>query len=230
MNRDHIKGFFDAWDLYDRVLDHNYMFHDELYASLATALDARFVNRPFSILDLGCGSARHLARTLVPHTITRYTGCDISDVALAHARRNLAPLDCPVELNQTDLLQGILQGDTRYDVIFSSYALHHLDTAAKAQFFQHARNRLAPGGILVLIDIAREEHQDLAAYLDAYCGWIQADWDALPQNGLDYIFDHIRNNDYPESPSALKAMAQSAGFTRSETLQSARWHHLWTFE
>ena len=26
-----VREFFDAWSLYDQVLDQNYMFHEELY-------------------------------------------------------------------------------------------------------------------------------------------------------------------------------------------------------
>ena len=58
------NNFFDEWSIYDQVLDHNYMYHDEIYRDVQRVLADRYENRPFVLLDLGCGSARHLARAL----------------------------------------------------------------------------------------------------------------------------------------------------------------------
>ena len=33
MAREIVKQLFDAWAVYDRVLDHNYMFHEEIYSA-----------------------------------------------------------------------------------------------------------------------------------------------------------------------------------------------------
>ncbi|MFO0892470.1 MAG: hypothetical protein U0790_25425 [Isosphaeraceae bacterium] len=56
--------FFEAWSLYDQLLDHNYMYHDELFAGVHSILAERFGDRPIAVLDLGCGSARHAASAL----------------------------------------------------------------------------------------------------------------------------------------------------------------------
>ena len=58
------NNFFDEWSVYDQVLDYNYMHHDDIYRDVQGFLADRYENRPFSLLDLGCGSARHLARAL----------------------------------------------------------------------------------------------------------------------------------------------------------------------
>jgi SAM-dependent methyltransferase len=88
------NNFFDEWSIYDQVLDHNYMYHDEIYGDVRRILADRYETRPFMLLDLGCGSARHLARALQGRPVSRYVGYDLSDVALAHARRNLTGLGC----------------------------------------------------------------------------------------------------------------------------------------
>jgi SAM-dependent methyltransferase len=100
------NNFFDEWSIYDQVLDHNYMYHDEIYGDVRRILADRYETRPFMLLDLGCGSARHLARALQGRPVSRYVGYDLSDVALAHARRNLTGLGCPVDLRRGDLLGG----------------------------------------------------------------------------------------------------------------------------
>jgi SAM-dependent methyltransferase len=83
-----VNNFFDEWSIYDQVLDHNYMYHDEIYRDVKRLLADRYEKRPFVLLDLGCGSARHLARALQGRSVSRYVGYDLSDVALAHAQSN----------------------------------------------------------------------------------------------------------------------------------------------
>ncbi|MGH3089761.1 MAG: class I SAM-dependent methyltransferase, partial [Rubrobacteraceae bacterium] len=70
MNNEAVKEFFNAWSIYDRVLDLNYMFHNEIYRDVASLIKKRYAARPFSILDLGCGSARHFAPALQGCTVS----------------------------------------------------------------------------------------------------------------------------------------------------------------
>ena len=230
MNKTAVKEFFDTWSVYNRVLELNYMFHDEIYREVASILRERFASRPFSILDLGCGSAQHLAQALQGRKVSRYLGYDLSDTALNAARQNLAPLDCPMEFKQGDFFEGLRGEDERFSLIFSSFALHHLGSLEMERFFQIARQRLGAGGVLLLIDVAREPNEDRPTYLDNYCGWIQSAWNALPQPALDSIFDHIRQCDHPETRSALQAMAAKGGFTHGETVARFLWHHAWMFD
>ena len=115
MTSSNANNFFDEWSIYDQVLDHNYMYHDEIYGDVRRILADRYENRPFVLLDLGCGSARHIARALQGRSVSRYVGYDLSDVALAHARRNLTALGCPVELRHGDLLEGLSVGGETFE-------------------------------------------------------------------------------------------------------------------
>src|SRR2546423_607992 len=112
------------------------MQHDEIDGDVRRILADRYETRPFVLLDLGCGSARHLARALQGRSVSRYVGYDLSDVALAHARRNLTGLGCPVELHRGDLLESLRVGGEKFDVVLTSFALHHLAAAQKSTFFQ----------------------------------------------------------------------------------------------
>jgi cyclopropane fatty-acyl-phospholipid synthase-like methyltransferase len=224
------REFFDEWSIYDQVLDHNYMFHDEIYQDVRRLLADHYGKRRFTLLDLGCGSARHLGPALEGRSVSRYLGYDLSDVALTHAARNLAGLGCPVELNQGDLLEGLRTSNERFDLIFSSFVLHHLVSAEKKVFFQLAYQKLSENGLLLLIDTTREEDEDPRLYLDRYCGWLRSEWEALSPEALDFICDHIRNNDFPETISEIHAMASSANFSRCFEINRFRWHHTWCFE
>ena len=224
------ENFFDTWTIYEEVLDRNYMFHDEIYRGVQRFLANRYGTRLFTILDLGCGSARHLAEALHGRSVRAYVGYDLSAEALHQARSNLASLGCPVELCQGELLAGLGASDKPFDLIFCSFALHHLSSADKAHFFKSAYHRLTENGRLLLIDTTREEDENLPGYLDRYCGWLRAEWKALPPEAQDAICDHIRNNDFPETPSALQVMAAAAGFARGVELNRFRWHRSLSFE
>ncbi len=224
------KNFFDEWSVYDQVLDHNYMHHDEIYRDVRRFLADRFGNRPFALLDLGCGSARHLAQALKGRSVSRYIGYDLSDVALAHAARNLNGLGCPVELHQGELLQGLRATGKELDVIFTSFALHHLATAEKEMFFQSAYERLREGGILLLIDTMREEGEERPVYLDRYCAWLRSNCAALSPAALGLLCAHIRSNDFPETTATLSDMATRAGFSRGVEITRIGWHHTLCFD
>ncbi len=143
-------SFFDAWDTYQKVVTCDYMFHREIGEALNQLLRAHFGGRPFSILDLGCGDAATLTPLLEGLTLQRYKGVDLSETALVLAAENLKTLACPVQLTQGHILATLAE-DASYDVIYSSFALHHLPTAQKAEFFHLAAQRLNKGGLLLLV-------------------------------------------------------------------------------
>ena len=56
-------------------------------------------------------------------------------------------------------------GSALYDVVYTSFALHHLPTEQKAEFFCRVAERLEKDGLLLLTDIVREEDESLPVYL-----------------------------------------------------------------
>jgi SAM-dependent methyltransferase len=142
MSEHSAAAFFDVWHTYRKVVAANYMHHKEIKAQLERVLLAQFASRPFSFLDLGCGDAATLAPLLASMAVQRYKGVDLSETALALAAENLKALSCPVELVCCDILAA-LEADTGfYDVVYTSFALHHLSTEQKAEFF----HRVAQSG------------------------------------------------------------------------------------
>jgi SAM-dependent methyltransferase len=224
-----VNNFFDEWSIYDQVLDHNYMYHDEIYGNVRRILADRYETRPFLLLGLVGGSTRRWPRALQGRSVSRYVGYDLSDVALAHARRNLTGLGCPVELHRGDLLESLRIDGEKFDVVFTSFALHHLAAAQKSTFFQLAYSRLNQDGILLLIDTVRDDGEDRKLYLDRYCAWLRSEFKTLSPDALDLLCDHIRSNDFPETLAALDAMATRAGFSTHVEINRFRWHHTCLF-
>jgi SAM-dependent methyltransferase len=227
MTKNTAAELFNQWSIYNRVLDHNYMFHDEIFQDVQRVVERHYGNRRLTVLDLGCGTARHTSRALQGRSVARYTGHDLSEVALAHAAPNLAGLGCPVELKPCDLLDGLTSCSVRFDLIFCSFALHHLVSAEKATFFREASQRLDENGMLLLVDVMREPNEDLELYLDRYCAWARCEWKALSPEALNLLCDHIQSNDLVETASDLRAMATAAGFNRCVEINRFRWHHTW---
>jgi cyclopropane fatty-acyl-phospholipid synthase-like methyltransferase len=205
------------------------MHHDEMYRDVRRVLADRYGNRSFALLDLGCGSARHLAGALQGRSVSRYLGYDLADVALTHAARNLAGLGCRVELCHGDLLDAVRTNSEKFDLIFTSFALHHLSSADKALFFRSAYPRLNADGMLLLIDTVRNEGEERESHLDHYWAWLRSECDTLSQEALDLLGAHIRNCDFPETTAALSAMATRAGFRPGVEVSRFRWHYACSF-
>jgi len=225
-----IKEFFDLWSIYDLVLDWDDMMHRELYAEIGRALAARFEGRAFSVLDLGCGSGRHLAPTLQAFKVSRYEGHDLSSTAITHARKNFSVLACPQRFGQGDLREALQTDGPTFDLIFSGFTFHHFTAQERAEIVRSARRRLAPGGMLLLLDLMRDEGETRERFLDAYCSWIETDWREIPKAGAQAIVGHVRAADQPGTLAEFDAAARAAGFARSRLVYRARTHCLCSCE
>lgn len=221
-------SFFDSWDTYQKVVTGNYMFHQEIGAALRHLLQAHFDGRLVSILDLGCGDAATLAPMLTGLALDRYKGVDLSTAALALAIDNLKVLPCPVQLANTDILTALADTLT-YDVIHCSFVLHHLPTTQKAEFFHLAAGKLNKNGLLILIDVVREDDEDLPSYYRHYCDWLRGSFLALNEMEKDRICEHILNNDMPETRSILEGQAKAAGLKTFLFSERHGWHWLLAF-
>lgn len=217
-----------SWSLYDFITERNYMFHREIYAEVARLLRQRAQLGAYRMLDLGCGNARYLAPCLEANPPLAYTGIDLSESALAEAQTWLSALP-NITLDQKDLLEAVEAPGDPHDLIFSGFALHHLDTAAKQRFFHAAASRLVPGGWLLLIDIMRDLDQSRAAYLHSYVSFMTTHWLELPPDQFAEARAHIEAHDYPETLPTLEAMAQSAGFHSMQPVSQYGHHQVLLF-
>lgn len=216
-----------SWSLYDAITAENYMFHRELYAPVAAALTKRHAAGPYSVLDLGCGNARFLAPVLHAAPPVRYDGVDLSPTALAEVADYLAGLD-GVSLHEGDMLAHTAASEESYDVIFTGFAVHHLDTRQKAQLVQSCAALLAPGGEFLMIDVVREEGQDRDTYIAAYIERMRG-WTAVAAELIDEACEHVAAHDQPDSFTTLASLAAAAGFGQAEIVERHGPHHLLRF-
>ena len=148
--KNEVSEFFTMWAIYKKVLTNNYFHHNQIYQAVSTLLAERFEQQPFTLLDLGCGDASFLTQALQGKAIKLYRGYDLSDPALILAAKNIATLNCKTELINIDFMTGMRQTNTKFDIIFISFALHHLTLKEKTEFFHLANNSLTENGLSLI--------------------------------------------------------------------------------
>ena len=87
-----IDEFFDQWRLYDAVIRHNYMTHREIHAAIHGQL-AKFDVSAGTLLDLGCGDASQIARSV--DTLTLLTRSQGASTRLTLRRSRARPWGLP---------------------------------------------------------------------------------------------------------------------------------------
>jgi SAM-dependent methyltransferase len=225
---DHTALFRKAWTLYDAISEKNYMFHREIYAHVTELLQQRHAQSPYHLLDLGCGNARFLAPCLKAAPPESYDGVDLSASALDEARTYLKGI-ANTALHHKDMLQAVEDTDSAFDIIFSGFAVHHLDAAGKQRLFKACADRLAPGGSLILVDVVREEGQTREQYLEGYLHCMRTQWTGVLPEHLDEACAHVAAYDFPETLADLTQMAREAGLTAPQQISRYQQHYILRF-
>lgn len=208
-----VKQFFDQWEIYRKVVEHNYLHHREAYAAVSGIL--REVPGAFSFVDLGAGDASWTGPSLAPCQLTSYEAVDLSAVALALAEHNLQELACEKIFTQSDYFSYLKSRVDPCDVLFIGLSLHHLQEADKRVFFSHARRVLSKRGRLIFYEPIRESGENRDAVLARW--WEEArQWSGLTAEELQKVQDHVFGYDYPEPLELFHAMAAEAGFRGSQ--------------
>ena len=222
--------FTRSWSLYDLITEHNYMFHQEIYAGVGRLLSLRDDAGRYCLLDLGCGNARYLVPCLRQSPPAVYEGVDLSEAALTEARGYLADLPgSAVTLTHGDLLEAVEATGKIWDVIFTGFAVHHLTFADKERFFLAVGRCLAEKGWLILVDVVREENQNREDYLDGYLRCMRDTWIKVPPDQLEEACTHVHDHDYPEYFSTLQEMAAAAGLQASRIVNQYGQHYTLLF-
>jgi hypothetical protein len=89
---------------------------------------------------------------------------------------------------------------------------------------------LAPGGVFILVDIAREEGQSRQQYLDTYLHTMRSQWTAVRPVDIDAACAHVAAYDFPETVADLQQMAANAAFRESTLVERFAQHHVMVFK
>ena len=204
---------FDQWQTYAKLVTNNHMFHREFFGALADSLNDRF-SKPVRILDLGCGDAAPVAYLLEKLDVRLYLGIDESEAALALAAERLTQFDVRHQLRRGNMSELLKEDVAPFEVILSSYALHHLRSDQKAALLGELSGWLAQDGLVAVIDIFRREGESRQSYLQAWIDHARQNYSSLDEGELEVLFDHVTTRDFPESPNGMAALGAHAGLPK----------------
>ncbi|MEA5619086.1 class I SAM-dependent methyltransferase [Cronbergia sp. UHCC 0137] len=217
--------FNQQWKLYQKVLNNNYMGHQEIYNILHELLVNHFP-KPFKMLDLGCGDASFTSQALLNTNIVSYLGIDLSVTALEIAKQNMAIMDCETNFIPADFSESVSElaqnQQNKFDAILISFALHHLQLEQKDSFIANLKNLLTSNGIFILIDIVRQETEERESYINRYLEGVQEYWSLLSPEEYWMVENHISSSDFPETQQTLQQISDKYGFSKLECLYSDR--------
>jgi SAM-dependent methyltransferase len=97
------------------------------------------------VLDLGTGDGETLAIMLAEHRDARGTGLDFQPEMVARARDRFAG-DARVDIRQHDLDEPLPRSLGSFDLVVSSFAIHHLAPARQRALYGEVLDVLMPGG------------------------------------------------------------------------------------
>ena len=223
-----IELFQKSWNSYQKILDHNYMFHQEIYSAAKDFIQAN-ARQPLTILDVGCGDASQSLRLFEGCDVVEYVGCDLSPFALVLAKQNLAPLHAQVTLIQEDMISCMQQLDRKFDVILSSYVLHHCSLAQKQAFFELAAGLLSDQGMLIHIDLVSSDTETRTQFIENYLDYACKHWSQLAPAELQAIAKHVNAYDFPEPTASLNALASRVDLAELKQIPRHTWHQATVF-
>jgi SAM-dependent methyltransferase len=211
------SGFplFRDWDLYARIVHHNWMRHVEVSDCVAERLSG--FDRPLRVIDLGCGDGQLSRRGLRSTHVAGYTGVDLSAGALETLRRSPPTgrtTNAAVETRQADLRAAAADLPTaEFDVVLANYSLHHLSPDEKRETLAHIRRGLRTDGVFIWSDIYRRPGQSRLGYLESLERRIRGEWTLLSEDEISQVVSHIFDADFPEEEGWMVEAAAAAGFT-----------------
>jgi SAM-dependent methyltransferase len=212
---DALPLFERQWTIYQKCIDNDYLSHREAYQALHRRLVDRF-DGPFSFLDLACGDASQTAKALKGTTVVHYHGVDLAMPALERAARNLETLDCDIELEQSDYIEAIRKRPEPADVVWIGLSLHHLLATQKRDLMREIRRMVGPDGLFALYEPTLADGEDRDGFLDRWEAHGRATYATLTVDELDTLVEHVRTCDFQEPMPTWRAIAEEAGFARTE--------------
>jgi ubiquinone/menaquinone biosynthesis C-methylase UbiE len=222
-----VKETFDAWSMYQTVVDAGYMYHAEIVATLAAWAIKQ--TEPLRIIDLGCGDSGLSTQAFAKADVASYRGVDVSD-ASALAQTNIVIWPGRAEVvagNLADFLHNA--PDSSANVVLGSYSIHHFSTAAKIDIIRDCHRVLAPGGTFIWIDAVRLADESRDAYVARLTDVMANDWTALTLDQRDKACTHVRECDFPETASWMLDEVAAAGFAPPQPLLTEDFFAGWAF-
>lgn len=210
--------FNENWQRYQSSIMSNTLYHREMLIGLKHFLSTHFNSRSFSFVDVGCGDSSTVAPVLADFNLTKYTGIDAAEDVLNRAPYSLEHLTCAKEFIAGNMISAIPNLASPVDVIFTSYAVHHLTAEEKFNFVEHCKEKLNPNGFLLMVDGVRQHSQTRDEWLDALQERMQHTVAGITTEEVIFRMRHPRADDFPELMETFVDMAQQQKWSSFEVI------------
>jgi SAM-dependent methyltransferase len=140
------------------------------------------------VLDLGTGAGDLLALVLAARPDATGVGLDFGEEMLRQARTRFAG-DTRVEIRRHDLDQALPADLGTFDVVVSSFAIHHLAPPRQRELYGEVFEVLRPGGVFVNAEHVASLTPELHVEFLAALGRTPREDD--PSNQLVAVADHL---------------------------------------
>lgn len=209
--------YFDAnWKRYQSTLSNNTLFHKEMCAMLNTFITQNMI-QPFTLVDVGCGDSSQIAPVLLNKPIKKYLGIDAAPNVLKMAEQQMAAIPCEKIFICDDMSAAIVKLPEKADIIFTSYAVHHLLPDQKIAFIQACKEKLNPSGFLVMVDGVLDVNQTREEWLAALEHRMKTTQSMTPEE-LVFRMEHPRSSDFPESIEKFQKIAAEQQWKQFDVL------------
>jgi len=204
-------ALFQEWQVYEKLVIHDYMDHRAFFDRLAREINTRF-DRPVSILDLGCGDLTPVRSLLAAVPVEHYVGIDESEVALSIARAHLQQWTVQGQLLAGDMREVLKTLRGPFDIIIASFSLHHLaDPDEKRAVFAACAPLLSSDGFLAVIDVFTNPSEPRDEYVERWIRQADTHYRALEPEEKQLLFQHARERDFPVSLEQCRTLGEAAG-------------------
>ena len=152
-----VMQFFDqAVSEYDALIQAAIPRYDEIFRAMFYYLPKEFT--PTRILELGCGTGNLTQLIAKRWPDSQITIVDISTEMLKETLKRLDSSNItPVE----STFESLVFPDASFDLVMSSFSIHHMLDADKRLLFQQLAHWLTPVGFFVMADMLVPESEHL---------------------------------------------------------------------
>lgn len=209
--------YFNAnWKKYQNAITSNTLYHQEMGEALNQFIKKN-MSHPFTMMDLGCGDCSAIVPILTDKKISNYIGIDAAPDVLKIAAANMDVVQCKKEFICDDMMNAIAAIPASIDIIYTSYAVHHLSYQDKLNFIQHAQNKLKPGGYLIMVDGVLKPNQTRDEWLQALGNRMQIT-QHLTDDEVEFRMQHPRADDHPEAIKTFETIAHTQKWAAFDVL------------
>lgn len=212
------KYFNKHWQNYKNSVARNSLCHKEMFSALDQFLGEKMKGESFSFVDVGCGDSDTIAPYLQGHSLNKYIGIDIAETVLQKASNNLSKLNCFKQFITENMTTAIKNLSSPVNIIFSSYAVHHLQYVEKFNFINDCKNKLTAKGYFLMVDGILDVNQTREEWLQSYESYYRKLYPTIKEDELEQLMRHPRSSDYPESILSFEQLAQKQGWKNCEVL------------